>query len=400
MALPMVSEGRFGIAAPEGFGATAVHAGVKRRKPDLALMRSETPATAVGVFTQNLVRSPVVDVAQDQLGRGEAVEALLVVSGNANACTGPEGYEDTLRLRASVARRLGVRPEAVVVSATGIIGHRWPLERIEQGLERLPVHPPVEDAPLFHEAILTTDHREKSYAGAFPVGDRVVHVGGAAKGSGMIHPNMATTLGFVTTDAQVERAALLDLLREAVDETFNLISVDGDTSTNDMVLVFANGASGVRLSPREEGWEAFRAEFTRCLDTLARAVVTDGEGATTRLKVEVGGAATREEARRAARAVASSNLVKAAMHGHDPNWGRIAAALGRSGARLDPTSLSIAIDGHYYYRHGRVRPGPERIPVQEEIHVYCHLGVGEASATAYGCDLSSEYVRINSRYHT
>lgn len=400
VALPMVAESRLGITAPLGWGATALHAGVKRRRPDLALLWSRYPASVAGVFTQNQVRSSVVDIAEEQVKKGVPVRALLVISGNANACTGAAGHQDTLAVQAAMAAHLGLEPEMVMVTATGIIGQRLPLERIEQGIRRFPTEPSPQEAELFHEAILTTDHRTKAFACSVAVDTATVHIGGAAKGSGMIHPNMATTLAFLTTDAAIDRCHLQPLVADFVDETFNAISVDGDTSTNDMVLVFANGASGVRLSPGSRGWEAFASALRRGLEELAKMVASDGEGATMRLKVEVEGALSREEARLAARTVASSNLVKAAMHGHDPNWGRIAAALGRSGARLAPERLTIAIDGHTYFLRGEARKGPERIPQKEEIHVYCHLGVGEASAIAYGCDLSAEYVRINSRYHT
>jgi glutamate N-acetyltransferase/amino-acid N-acetyltransferase len=389
-----------GVTTPLGWAAGALHAGVKRRRPDLALLWSERPCTVAGVFTQNLVRSPVVDVTEVQVRSQVPVRALLVVSGNANACTGEEGYQDTLHVRALTAQYLGLAPNEVMVSATGIIGRRWPLERIAQGLAKLPRLISASGAHLFHKAILTTDHKEKSFSATLELGEGTVRLGAAAKGSGMIHPNMATTLAFVTTDAAVSAPDLQALLAEATEDTFNAISVDGDTSTNDMILVFANGASGVALAPGQEGWEAFASLLHEALGHLAREVVADGEGATMRLRVEVEGARTKAEAQLAARTVASSNLVKTAMHGLDPNWGRIAAALGRSGASLAPKELTIAIDGHTYYAAGRVLPGPERLTAKEEICIRCHLGVGQATAVAYGCDLSAEYVHINSRYHT
>lgn len=389
-----------GAAAPLGFGAAAVHAGLKRRRPDLALLVSRFPARVAGVFTRNTLRSAVVDVAEGQVSRGIPIRSLLVISGNANACVGVRGGPDTHAVREALAAHMGHGVDEAMVAATGVIGKPLPMETVAAGIRTLPTVPGPETARSFAQAILTTDKHTKVHTETLRAGWSTVTVGGTAKGSGMIHPDMATTLAFVTTDAEVAQGDLQHLLHRAVAGSFNALTVDGDTSTNDTALLLANGASGVRLNAAHPDWGAFEAAVVRTFESLAAQVAADGEGATLQLRVEVTGALSVEEARRAARTVASSLLVKTAMYGRDPNWGRIAAALGRSGVEVAEGDLTIAIQGAPYFVHGAVVDGPERIEGDGTIVIGCDLGRGTAAAHAVGCDLTEGYVRINSRYHT
>jgi len=391
-----------GVTFARGFSAGAVAAGVKHPgtdRLDVALIASDRPCAAAGVFTTNQVIAAPCVVTKRHLERG-ALRAIVANSGNANACTGAAGERDAIAMAEAAADALRVSPYEVAVASTGVIGVPLPMDRLAPAIGRITLSGQGWDAAA--RAILTTDTRPKVSERELRIGGATVRIGGIAKGAGMIHPNMATLLAFITTDAALDRAVLATMLREAAAGTFNAISVDGDTSTNDTLLVLANGASGVSVGSADAAGFA-EALIDVCRD-LARAVVADGEGATKVFEVRVRGAASAEDARTAARTVTASNLVKTAMHGADPNWGRILAAAGRSGARVDETTASVRLAGVAVYESGGPCPvdgaALRALLERAEIVVDLDLGLGDGTASAWGSDLSAEYVRINADYTT
>ncbi|APD10083.1 MULTISPECIES: bifunctional glutamate N-acetyltransferase/amino-acid acetyltransferase ArgJ [Thermus] len=379
------------VRLPRGFRAGATRAGIKPSgKPDLALLVSGLPAQWAYAATQNRAAAPSIHRGRGLYATGAPLRAVVVNAGNANCATGERGFRDDARMAELAAFRLGLAPEEVLTASTGVIGVPLPVERIAAGLPQIELTP---YADPFAEAILTTDLVPK-VAEAEVAGARVV---GIAKGSGMIHPNMATMLAFLVTDAWVPQEALREAWRGIVDRTFNQVTVDGDTSTNDLALVMANGAYG-EVPP-----EALFQALEGVARELAKRIARDGEGATKLLVVRVVGAVTEEEARRAARAVAGSLLWKSALYGNDPNWGRILAALGNSGARFDPLRVRISLQGIPLYAGGDLPFDRERASQamrQEVVEVLVDLGEGEGAAEAYGCDLTEGYVRINALYTT
>jgi glutamate N-acetyltransferase/amino-acid N-acetyltransferase len=397
------------VATALGFRACGVHAGIRRSRPDLALIVSDRPATAAGVFTRNKVQAAPVLYTRAAIADGRA-RAIVVNAGNANACTGPRGERDTLTMAVRTAEALGLEASEVLVASTGVIGVPLPIDRVEEGIERAAsALPAAEDGAARDQgghaaaaAIMTTDTVPKLHAVrvTLPSGGSFV-VGGIAKGSGMIAPDMATTLAFVTTDAAVPAAVLDRELRRAPDETFNSITVDGDTSTNDCVLVLANGASGESIDD-EESLELFRSALRTVLLELALAVVRDGEGATRLVRIEVEGARSDDEARRAGLTVANSLLVKTAIHGGEPNWGRILPAVGRSGVEMEPERTRLwagdvqLVEGGLGLLEDFSQLGD--LFTGDEVSLRIDLGLGDGRATVYTCDLSAEYVRINGSY--
>ncbi len=394
-----------GITSPAGFTAGAVHVGVRSdwQKLDVALLYSEAPCTAAAVFTSNSLKAAPVLVTQEHLKDGRA-QAVVVNAGCANAATGRQGMENAARMARLAATRLGVDPRDVIVASTGVIGTQLPMDRIAGGIERIVLTP--DGGADFAKAIMTTDTVPKHVAvrcGAWTVG-------GAVKGVGMIHPNMATMLCFLTTDAPVKQPFLAKALRAAVDESFNMIDVDSDTSTNDMAVVLANGlAGGQPIDASHPRAEAFARALAAVCTYLAKAMVADAEGGSKVIEARVEGAASASDARKAAREIVSSLGVKTAMYGQDPNWGRILAAVGNSGAELDMDRVALYIrkaDGAELclYRDG----GPQPIDLAEakaclsprEVYVRLDLGLGEGVATAWGSDLTEDYVRLNSLYTT
>jgi glutamate N-acetyltransferase/amino-acid N-acetyltransferase len=365
-------------------------------KPDLALVASRTPAAVAGVFTTNRVKAAPVILSQQRAAAGRA-RAAIVNSGNANACTGEEGMRAAERMAAAAARRLELAADEVLVLSTGVIGVPLPVEKIEAALPALTPSPDGGDAAA--RAIMTTDTRPKTAAVELALEGATVRIGGMAKGAGMIHPNMATMLAVITTDAAIAPADLQRHLSASARRSFNRIDVDGDTSTNDSVVLLANGASGTTLPG-----ELFAEALTQVCVTLARQIAADGEGATKLLEVTVTGAARLEDAEKAARAITRSTLVKAAMYGNDPNWGRILCAAGYSGAVFDPAAARLVVQGIPLFAHGV--PLPFDAPAASaalrapEVAVQLDLGSGDESATAWGCDLSPEYVRFNAEYTT
>lgn len=391
-----------------GFRTSGVHAGLKSSDRDVALIVCDRPASAAAVTTTNRVQAAPLTVTRDHLSDGRA-RAIVVNSAVANACTGPRGLEDAYAMAEVAADALDLAPQEVLVASTGIIGEPLPMETVEAGIADAADALETADPGDAAEAIMTTDTLPKQVLVEVATSQGPVRIGGLAKGSGMIHPDMATMLAFLGTDADLPPDLLEQELGDAVDETFNMITVDGDTSTNDMVAALASGASGVRIQPGSDDLEAFRAGLEEACAELAKLICRDGEGAGTLLEVRVEGAAGDDDARRAAKAVAGSSLVKTAVFGADPNWGRILAALGYSGADLDPDAVDVTVANHVgevrLVEAGRAVPDADgalagEILAQDEVVVHADLGAGSADATAWGCDLSKEYVEINSAYRT
>jgi glutamate N-acetyltransferase/amino-acid N-acetyltransferase len=397
-----------GVTAPSGFFAASARAGLRegRERDDLALVVSSVPATAAGVFTANRVKAAPVLWSQARVRAGRAMRAVLLNSGNANACTGAAGARVVRRSAAAAARVLGCSPEEVLVASTGVIGVPLPVERLVAALPRLAagLGHAAAHARRAARAIMTTDTRPKQAVAALRGAGRTYTVGGMAKGSGMIHPQMATMLAVLTTDAPLAAAQARRLLSGAVERTFNAVTVDGDTSTNDCVLLLANGAAGGRVAVGGAAERALGAALERVCAELAEAVARDGEGARKLLVVRVSGARSEREARDVARTVASSPLVKAAVHGGDPNWGRVFAAAGRAGVALDPDRMNLYVGGHCVARAGAAHPRGERPAARHlrgrRVELDLHLGAGRARGTALGCDLSADYVSINSHYRS
>jgi glutamate N-acetyltransferase/amino-acid N-acetyltransferase len=391
-----------GITAPKGFRAAGVHCGIKNAKPDLALLMSDTLATAAGMFTTNAVRAAPVLVSQEKIQTG-AAQAVVVNSGNANACTGARGLADAREMTALAAGALGMADEFVLVASTGIIGVPLPMAAIRRGIPAA-ARGLGRDGTAAAQAILTTDAFPKTAAVRIDLAGTPVTIGGMAKGAGMIHPQMATTLCFLTTDAAIPPGLLREALRAAVDRSFNCISVDGDTSTNDTVILLANGAAGHSpLLDAGEPFARFTAGLTEVASTLARMVVRDGEGASKVVSVTVRGARSSGEAKLAAGAIMTSPLVKTALYGAEPNWGRVIAAVGRSGAVVREDRVAIWIGGHQVCSGGIAAEaaGPAAAAMRAaEFEIAVDLGLGDGSFTGWMSDLNEAYVKINAGYMT
>jgi glutamate N-acetyltransferase/amino-acid N-acetyltransferase len=404
MSEPTVERISGGITAPEGFEAAGVACGIKASGLDLALVQSTPPARVAGIFTTNLAVAAPLVVTRDHLRASQDTAAAVVVnSGCANACTGAKGLAASRTMAADTAAALGCPVEQVLVSSTGVIGLLLDAEKVRRGVAQAAGALRRDGHAAAAEAIMTTDPSPKETAVRVQTPAGVFHIGGMAKGAGMIEPNMATMLGFLTTDAAVEPALLQRALKEAAADTFNAITVDGETSTNDMVLLLAGGRAGVRIDENEY------ATFVDALHTVCRelalAIVRGGEGATKLIGITVTGALSTTEARQAARAIANSPLVKTAVHGGDPNWGRLVAVAGRAGVGFDLTGARVAIGGVELFADETVFA--EREPAAAEhlrgtdVTMTVDLGVGgDARATVWTCDFSAEYVHINADYRT
>ena len=393
------------LTTPQGFSAGATYAGLKtfaEDKLDLGLVLSETPCEAAGVFTTSTIRSSTVTVNQEHLAHGP-VRGLIVNAGISNTCVGEQGYIDAKEMAALAGGRLGVLPEEVLVCSTGVIGVELPMSLIRTGVGEIDLGP--EGGHEFARAIMTTDTRTKETAVTFEVDGRQAYLGGVAKGSGMIHPNMATMLAFVATDVAVERQFLNATLKEVADDSFNMLTVDGDSSTNDSLLGLANSAANNRpINSSSPDANTFQQAFLEVCTYLARETARDGEGASKLIVVEVLGAKDTVDARKAARTIASSNLVKSAVYGADPNWGRVMMALGRSGAAADETKVDLFINGVCIMEEGKPIPFHRDAVValmgSPEVTFRVDINLGDGQATAWGCDLTEEYVIINSAYTT
>ena len=395
-----------GITAPRGFRAAGLHCGIKKAGVlDLALIVSDRSGPIAGVFTTNQVVAAPVTLDRLHLRQGVG-RAILINSGNANACTGRPGMAAAQRTAAVVARTLGIPLHEVFVGSTGVIGRPLPVDRIVKVVPHLFEHVSSLGGLSAARAILTTDLKPKTIARRARINGRTVIIGGMAKGSGMIHPAMATMLGYLTTDAAITRTALQRALRQAVDESFNCISVDGDTSTNDTVLCLANGLAGNR--PIMEGTPAFR-QFVRLLteacQTLALAICRDGEGVTKVVKIDVQGARNTLQAKQVANTIGTSNLVKTALFGEDANWGRVMAAIGRAGVTLDPAKIDVSFGGVPMVSKGvSLGPAAERRIAKvfrcKEFTIQVKLGKGRHRSHLWTTDLSYDYVRINASYRS
>jgi len=406
-----------GIAAPKGFYAAGVQAGIKYKdKYDVAIIFSDVQAQAAGVYTRNLVKAHPLHLTKRHLENGLA-RAIVVNSGNANACVGEFGDQAAFAMAEVVGMYLGIETQDVLVSSTGVIGVEMPLDRVLNGIR-------VASSELLNDvvkgirgrkemadegahraalAIMTTDTRVKEYAYELPCSQGgAIHMGAIAKGSGMIHPNMGTMLGFLTTDAYFPSAELQRILSETVEESFNMVTVDGDTSTNDMVLLLANGSSGI--TPEGEDRINFEKMVKSMCIELAKEIARDGEGASKFMEVSVSGAKTIEDARKIARSICGSSLVKAALFGEDANWGRILTAAGYSGAEFNPDEVDVYLGDLMVAQAGRgvtfSEDRAKEILGFKEVHIRLNLNDGEEHATAWGCDLTHEYVTINGSYRT
>jgi len=400
----MDTSARIGVCAARGFRAAVAEAGLKVGRPDVAMVVSDVPAQAAGMFTTNLVCGAPVTISRRHIKSGTA-RAIVVNAGNANTCTGEQGERDAIVMCAAVADGIGCDPHEVLVASTGVIGRPLPVDSVTRAIVSAVARLSHENGEAAARAIMTTDTVQKVSVRTLEVNGATVTVGGMAKGSGMIAPKLATMLAFITTDAEIPSYALQVLLRDAVNQTFNRVTVDGDTSTSDMVVVLANGAAKAGpLVPGSADYKAFANALHEVCSDLARAIAEDGEGATKFVTVHITGAPSVDDAEKAARTVAESPLCKTAIFGGDPNWGRIAAALGRSGVTFNPNRLRIWVDDLLLFENGtpasfELKDAEKRF-AEKAITIRADLGAGRAEAEMYTCDFSHEYISINADYTT
>lgn len=401
-----------GVTAAKGFQAAGIYAGIKKNnKSDMAMVYSEVPCIAAGTFTTNLVKAAPVKWDQKVVKESDSAQAIVVNSGVANACTGEEGYQSCMDMAKKAGEVLSIPQDAVLVASTGVIGKQLPMDIILNGIEKLKdaLGDKLSDGTAAAEAIMTTDTISKQTAFEFEIGGKKVILGGMCKGSGMIHPNMATMLCFITTDIAIEKSLLQEALSEVVKDTFNMISVDGDTSTNDSVLLLANGRAENELI-REKGneYEVFKEVLNKVMTSLSKKIAGDGEGATALLEVKVVNAKTKEQAIVLSKSVITSNLTKAAIFGHDANWGRILCAMGYSGAEFQPDKTDIYFESAagclQVVKNGMATDYSEgyatKILSEAEVFVIVDIKEGEEMAIAWGCDLTYDYVKINADYRS
>ena len=393
------------VTSPKGYKSGATYAGLRTYSPDkrdLGILYSDKQASVAGVFTTNLVRSHSVTLCERHISSGLA-QAIIVNSGVANACVGIQGLKDAEEMASNVSSKFGIPFEDILVCITGMIGVELPMGLLRGGIANLNL-----ENNLGHEfarAILTTDKTTKEIAVGFEFEGQTISIGGCAKGSGMIHPNMATMLAFITTDANISSKNLQVALKEIADSTFNMISVDGDTSTNDTVLVLSNGASSTsEINPEIDEWRTFLTALHKVCEYLAKSIARDGEGASKLIEVTVDEASNLNDARLVARSISSSSLVKTAVHGNDPNWGRIMMAVGKSGAKVDESSISLFINEVCIMEGGLPVPYFREALIGEmrssDVSIRVQLGLGDSKAVAWGCNMSEEYVTFNSAYTT
>lgn len=392
------------VTYPKGYKAGGMHCGIKRKRLDLGYIVSDVPATAAGVYTTNIFQAAPLLVTQESIAKENKIQAIIVNSGNANACTGDQGLLDAFEMQKSFANELGLQEHLVAVTSTGVIGELLPMDKVLSGIKDI-LNKEHENEDNFKNAILTTDTCVKHIAVQMTIDGKTVSIGGASKGSGMIHPNMATMLGFVTTDANIDQEDLLAALRDVTNQTFNMITVDGDTSTNDMVLVMANGlAENNQLTKNHPEWNVFKQGLKIVCESLAKKIARDGEGATKLVEVQVNGAYSQNAASAVGKAIISSNLVKTAIYGTDPNWGRIVTAIGYSGVPVEPNAIKVAIGPFTVFENGLpssfVEEEVKEYLESENVKLSVELNQGKYSATAWGCDLTYDYVKINASYRT
>lgn len=401
-----------GVTAAKGFQAASAAAEIKYKgRTDMAMIYSTVPCKAAGTFTTNVVKAAPVKWDQKVVYEQPYAQAVICNSGIANACTGEEGYGYCKETADAAAKILNISPDSVLVASTGVIGMQVPIEKIKNGVKMMA---PVLSGEISAgtdaaKAIMTTDTVHKEVAVEIEIGGKTVTIGGMCKGSGMIHPNMCTMLGFVTTDISISKELLMEALKEDVKDTYNMISVDGDTSTNDTVLLLANGMAGnEEITEKNEDYETFKKALNYVNTTLSKKIAGDGEGATALFEVKVMGAATKEEAVILSKSVVTSSLTKAAIYGHDANWGRILCALGYSGVSFDPEKVDL----YFESRAGKIKiiengvstgyseEEATKILSEDEVTAIADMKMGDASATAWGCDLTYDYVKINADYRS
>ena len=401
-----------GVTAAKGFLAAGVEAGIKyQNRKDMAMVYSKTPCRAAGVFTTNVVKAAPVLWDKEVVESEWEAQAIVVNSGIANACTGKLGYEYCRETAGAAADVLEISPQSVLICSTGVIGMQLPMEKMTEGVRMLAkaIKPGEEAGTDAAKAIMTTDTRNKQVAVKVTIGGKEVTVGGMCKGSGMIHPNMCTMLAFVTTDVNISKKLLQEALSADVQDTFNMVSVDGDTSTNDTLLVLANGQAGnPEITEKGADYDTFVEALHYVNETLAKKIAGDGEGATALFEVKVIHADNKEDAKTLAKSVITSSLTKAALFGHDANWGRILCALGYSGAKFDPEAIELYLESSagkiLIFKDGMAVDYSEeeatRILSCSEVTALVDMKMGEAEATAWGCDLTYDYVKINADYRS
>ena len=401
-----------GVTAAKGFMAAGVEAGIKyQNRKDMAMVYSKTPCRAAGVFTTNVVKAAPVLWDKEVVESEWEAQAIVVNSGIANACTGKLGYEYCRETAGAAADALEISPQSVLICSTGVIGMQLPMEKMTEGVRMLAkaIKPGEEAGTDAAKAIMTTDTRNKQVAVKVTIGGKEVTIGGMCKGSGMIHPNMCTMLAFVTTDVNISKKLLQEALSADVQDTFNMVSVDGDTSTNDTLLVLANGQAGnPEITEKGADYDTFGEALHYVNETLAKKIAGDGEGATALFEVKVIHADNKEDAKTLAKSVITSSLTKAALFGHDANWGRILCALGYSGAKFDPEAIELYLESSagkiLIFKDGMAADYSEeeatRILSCSEVTALVDMKMGEAEATAWGCDLTYDYVKINADYRS
>ena len=401
-----------GVTAAQGFQAAAAAAEIKYKgRTDMAMVYSEVLCVAAGTFTTNVVKAAPVKWDQDIVYNHPSAQAIICNSGIANACTGTEGYGYCKETADAAAEVLGVAADSVLVASTGVIGMQVPIDRIKNGVKMMApkLDGSLEAGTEAAKAIMTTDTKKKEVAVQIEIGGKTVTIGGMCKGSGMIHPNMCTMLGFVTTDAKISKKMLQEALSEDVKDTYNMVSVDGDTSTNDTVLLLANGlAENPEITEKGEDYETFKAALNYINTSLAKKIAGDGEGATALFEVKIIGAESKEQAVTLSKSVVTSSLTKAAIYGHDANWGRILCAMGYSGAQFDPEKVDL----YFESKAGKIKiiengvatdyseEEATKILSEEAVTAIADVKMGDATATAWGCDLTYDYVKINADYRS
>lgn len=392
------------VTTVQGFKAAGIFCGIKRKKKDLALIYSEVPCSAAGTFTINKVKAAPLLISKKVIQNKKPVKAVLVNSGNANACTGKEGELDAKTSQKYLAQKLGILPSEVLVSSTGVIGKRLPMDTLLSGIDKIVPKLSEEGGHDAAEAIMTTDKAMKSFAVKVCLGTKEIMIGAICKGSGMIMPNMATMLGFITTDVKAEPEVLQKLLKEAVQNSFNKISVDGETSTNDMVTIMANGLSGKKLTEGTKDYKQFLQALEELCKKMAKAIVADGEGATKLVTINVKGAKTQKDADLVGKSIANSALVKTAIYGQDANWGRIMSAAGMSGASINPALVSISFNDLPVVMpdYNIVLDEEKALEILslKEFEINIDLRSGKKSSTWWTCDFTEEYIKINADYRT
>ena len=401
-----------GVTAAKGFEAAGVEASIKyQNRKDMAIIFSKLPCVTAGTFTSNVVKAACVLWDKNIVDSNTDTHAVVINSGIANACTGKQGFDACNKTSMVVEEMLNVQANSVLVASTGVIGMQLPVDKIVNGVKKLSkeLKDTKEAANMAAQAIMTTDTISKEVAVTFEIDDKTVTIGGMSKGSGMIHPNMCTMLGFVTTDLAISKELLQEALSENVKDTFNMISVDGDTSTNDTLILMANGAAGnENITEKDENYNKFKEALNEVNKTLAMMMAGDGEGATALFETKVIGAKTKEDAKTLAKSVICSSLTKAAIYGHDANWGRILCALGYSGVMFDPEKIELYFMGEkekmLIFKDGTAAPYSEEeataILSQKKVTVLVDMKEGSKEATAWGCDLTYDYVKINADYRS